>query len=138
MYTKSTNQLPRGLRNNNPLNIKIGNDWQGERAVNTDGVFEQFTSIEYGYRAAFIILRKYIKKYGRNTIRKIVDAWAPDGEPYQSNYKKRVSALTNLHIDHPISYEDAPIMVALVQAMAAVENGCTIDKAPIIRAYEMA
>lgn len=45
--------LPRGIRNNNPLNIKIGNDWKGE-VPNTDGTFEQFESMEYGLRAELL------------------------------------------------------------------------------------
>ena len=36
---KKTSQA-RGIRNNNPLNIRVGNDWQGERKPNTDGAFE--------------------------------------------------------------------------------------------------
>lgn len=129
---------PRGIRNNNPLNIKIGNDWQGERPINTDGVFEQFETPEYGYRAAFIILRKYITKYNRNTIHKIIDSWAPDGEPYQSNYKKRVCDLASIGVHDPIDYANKTLMVAIVQAMACVENGIPVDKHPIIKGYEMA
>lgn len=129
---------PRGLRNNNPLNIKLGQNWIGRTTPNTDGVFEQFTSIEYGYRAAFIILRKYIRQYRLNTIHQIVDRWAPDGEPFQSNYKKRVCTLACIKPHDPIDFDDATLMVAIVQGMAAVENGCIVDKAPIIRGYEMA
>jgi hypothetical protein len=42
MSNKKKIDSPRGIRNNNPLNIRIGNDWQGERKPNTDGAFEQF------------------------------------------------------------------------------------------------
>lgn len=129
---------PRGLRNNNPLNIKKGDIWQGMSKTGNDPVFVQFDSIEYGYRAAFIILAKYIRKYKLNTIHQIVDRWAPDGEPYQSNYKKRVSDLMCQGVHIPIYFDDARQMISLVQAMAAVENGCIVDKAPIIRGYEMA
>lgn len=129
--------IPRGLRNHNPLNIKIGNDWQGESDIKTDAVFEQFTADEWGYRAAFIILRKYIKKYHRNTIRMIVDAWAPDGFLKQLNYRRRVAAWTGRDENAPISFEDKDFMCKMVQGMARVENGCEIDPKPIYRAYEM-
>ena len=49
--------LTRGLRNNNPLNIRKGNDWQGE-TKGSDPSFETFQSMAYGYRAAIKILYK--------------------------------------------------------------------------------
>ena len=51
-------QLPRGLRNNNPLNIRKGAQrWQGQ--TGNDGAFCIFESMEYGYRAAFRLLHTY-------------------------------------------------------------------------------
>jgi hypothetical protein len=50
------------LRNNNPLNIrKGGQPWQGQ--TGNDGAFCIFESMEYGYRAAFRLLRTYNIKY---------------------------------------------------------------------------
>ena len=48
---------PRGIRNNNPLNIRRspGQTWQGECPVQTDKAFVQFRSMKWGIRAAFII-----------------------------------------------------------------------------------
>ena len=48
---KRTTTIPRGIRNNNPLNIRIGNQWLGERANPNDPAFEQFVAMEYGIRA---------------------------------------------------------------------------------------
>mgnify|MGYP003533551919 FL=1 len=46
----------RGIRNNNPLNIRLSADkWQGMREEQTDKAFVQFKSMAYGYRAAWII-----------------------------------------------------------------------------------
>ena len=67
--------LPRGIRNNNPLNIRIGNKWVGEVKSPTDPSFEQFSCMPYGLRAAFIILRRYIEVYKLNTISKIVSRY---------------------------------------------------------------
>ena len=57
--------LPRGIRNNNPLNIRRGKDqWKGLRAQQTDASFCQFESLDYGWRAAFYLLtRTYYHKY---------------------------------------------------------------------------
>lgn len=129
--------LPRGIRNNNPLNIKIGNDWQGERP-NTDGVFEEFTTMQYGLRAAFIILRKYITKYERNTIRKIVHSWSPDGSHIESIYMSSVSKWSAIGLDETIRYDQRDTMCKIVQGMAKVETGRTIGLNIIEEAYVMA
>lgn len=131
-------QTPRGLRNCNPLNIKIGNDWRGECEQNTDGVFEQFTELKYGYRAAFIILKKYINKYHRNTIRKIILSWSPDGEFATLHYMNYVSRLSGYGLDEVIDFKDIKMMVSIVQAMAMFENGINVEQTPIVEGYEMA
>lgn len=134
----SMNQLPRGLRNCNPLNIKIGNDWRGEREQNTDGVFEQFSELKYGYRAAFIILRKYINKYHRNTIRKIILSWSPDGEFLTLHYMNYVARESECRLDEVIDFNNKPKMVSIVKAMAMFENGVNVEQTPIVEGYEMA
>ena len=46
--------LPRGLRNNNPGNIRKNSDvFQGEK-TSSDREFKQFKSMAYGYRALLI------------------------------------------------------------------------------------
>lgn len=129
---------PRGIRNNNPLNIRIGNSWLGERAVPTDPEFEEFVSMEYGLRAAFIILRRYIRRYKKNTITSIVSTWAPSSENNTLKYIDRVAALTKIDPTTPIDYSDRESMCKLVAAMAQVECGQPIDEAKIIKAYDMA
>lgn len=129
---------PRGIRNNNPLNIRIGNSWLGERAVPTDPAFEEFVSMEYGLRAAFIILRRYIGRYKKNTITSIVSTWAPSSENNTQKYIDRVAALTKIDPTTPIYYSDRESMCKLVAAMAQVECGQPIDEAKIIKAYDMA
>ena len=65
--------LPRGIKNNNPLNIILTNiDWKGKipKDQNTDQKFEQFENIAYGYRAAGRNLDTYFRS-GKNTIRKL-------------------------------------------------------------------
>ena len=70
---------PRGIRNNNPLNIRrSGDKWQGLKTLQEDRDFFQFETIELGWRAAFVILCKtYYGKYKLKTIRGIVSRWAP-------------------------------------------------------------
>ena len=133
-------QPPRGIRNNNPLNIRIGNTWLGERpaADCDDPQFEQFISMDYGLRAAFCILRRYIKHYHRNTVAEIISSWAPSNENATGTYIAFVCDLIGCPDDKKILYDDKPTMCALVQAMAQVECGVVIPSADIEKAYDIA
>lgn len=130
--------IPRGIRNNNPLNIRIGNTWLGERANPTDPAFEEFVTMEYGLRAAFLILRRYIRRYGKNTVTSIVSTWAPSSENNTLRYIDTVCQRTGLLPDEPIQYEDKVTMCLLVEAMAFVECGQPISSSKIEKAYDMA
>lgn len=131
-------KIPRGIRNNNPLNIRIGNVWLGEVTNPTDPEFEQFCQMEYGLRAAFVILRRYIRRYGHNTIRTIVSTWAPNTENNTTAYIQQVASRVKLGADTPIRFEDSETMCKLVSAMCLVECGQKVDDAKITKAYSMA
>lgn len=129
--------VPRGIRNNNPLNIRIGNTWLGERDNPTDQDFEEFVTIEYGLRAAFCILRRYIRRYHKNTVTSIVSTWAPSSENNTLKYIDTVCHRTGLTPTQPITYEDKTTMCRLVAAMAFVECGQPIDEKKIEKAFDM-
>lgn len=128
---------PRGIRNNNPLNIRIGNTWLGERDNPTDPAFEEFCTMEYGIRAALIILRRYIRRYHKDTVTSIVSTWAPANENNTLHYIDTVCARTGLEPTQPIKFEDSATMCKLVAAMAFVECGQPIDQKKIEKAYSM-
>lgn len=130
--------IPRGIRNNNPLNIRIGNVWLGEVATPTDPEFEQFVGMEYGLRAGFVLLRRYIRHYGKNTIRAIISTWAPSSENNTEAYIQRVASSMNLDADTTIRYEDEKTMCQLVAAMCLVECGQKVDSAKIEKGYKLA
>ena len=97
--------LPRGIRNNNPLNIRrtAKDQWKGLRAHQTDASFCQFESLDYGWRAAFYLLtRTYYHKYRLFTIRAIINKWAPPQENLTATYIQNVSRLTGIPPDEPI------------------------------------
>ena len=127
----------RGLRNNNPLNIRIGNTWIGEKMPNTDGAFEQFITMEMGLRAGFVLLERYIRKYGRNTVRKIISAWAPSNENNTRAYIAQVVKVSGLGADEVIAHDNYDQMSRLVDAMIKVECGTHIPPETIKGGWEM-
>ena len=133
-----TRIIPRGIRNNNPLNIRIGNTWLGERKNPTDPAFEEFVSIEYGLRAAFCILRRYIRRYNKDTVPDIVSTWAPASENNTRRYIDIVCQRSGIKPDQHIRFEDKTTMCKLVEAMAFVECGQPIDGKKIEKGYSMA
>ena len=134
--------LPRGIRNNNPLNIRRSKDkWKGLRAVQADAQFCQFESLEYGWRAAFYLLtRTYYHKYRLYTIRAIISKWAPPCENNSKAYVENVSRLTGIDPDEPIGIpaERPARWIALGMAMAIQENGFeSLDYFAMLRGWEM-
>lgn len=133
---------PRGIRNNNPLNIRKGNKWKGERPIQTDKAFEEFISMEYGIRAGFIILRKYITGYfgltqKYNTIEKIVRRWAPPTENATQRYIDFVAKDMGISPRLTLCFNNRSSMIALVNAMIFVECGRRISRDVIGSAYDM-
>ena len=134
--------IPRGIRNNNPLNIRKGSNWKGERPDQKDRAFEEFVSMEYGIRAGFIILRKYMSGYSGltekfNTIEKIIRRWAPPSENNSKAYIDSVSKWTGIPSTQKLSFSQRNYMVAIVDAMIRVECGQPVEKAIIESAYDM-
>ena len=127
--------IPRGIRNNNPLNIRVGNVWLGEVPNPTDNEFEQFVSMFYGLRAGFILLRRYIRRYHLTTVPDIISRWAPGSENNTVKYIDTVCQLSGIAPDTQMKYEDEETLVNLVDAMILVECGQHVDRATIIKAY---
>ena len=117
--------MTRGLRNNNPLNIRFSeaNHWKGKLLPNTDGEFEQFVSMDYGFLAALHLIENYILLFGCNTLNKILSRWAPpqDGND-TDHYIQQVCAYTGIGGNEPLSNFD-PRLKNVLMAMAIVESG---------------
>ena len=134
--------IPRGIRNNNPLNIRRSKDkWKGMRALQSDAQFVQFESLEWGWRAAFYLLtRTYYHKYRLFTIRAIVTKWAPAIENNTKAYIANVSRLTGIDPDEPIGIpSDQPARwIAVGISMAIQENGTeSLDYFAMLRGWTL-
>lgn len=133
---------PRGIRNNNPLNIRKGNNWKGERHPQTDKAFEEFASMQMGIRAGFVLIRNYISGYGGkskpfNTIEKVVRRWAPPSENATLRYIDFVAKDSGIDARSILSFKDKSSMVAIVNAMIFVECGQRVDLDVIKSAYDL-
>lgn len=116
--------MSRGLRNNNPLNIRHNPDTFVGEVPGNDKAFKTFISQAHGYRAAFVTLHTYLVKYGRNTIGKIISAWAPpednnDTEAYIASVEKQ----SGIARDKVLSADNGKDYIKIVAAMSKVENG---------------
>lgn len=132
------NVTPRGIRNNNPLNIRKGCKWIGLKPTQTDKEFCQFTCMVYGIRAGLITLRTYICKHKCNTIEKIISRWAPRKENDTAAYIRAVAKRTSLATDLPLRIEDKKELCSLVSAMIEVECGRSVDIDTIRMSYNLA
>ena len=134
--------LPRGIRNNNPLNIRRSKDqWKGLAEQQNDRSFCQFKSLEWGWRAAFYLLtRTYYHKYRLYTIRGIISRWAPSCENDTSAYVQNVARLTGIDPDKPLGIpsESPSVWMMVGVAMAIQENGTSsIDYFAMLRGWEL-
>ena len=133
--------IPRGIRNCNPLNIRRSKDqWKGLLKTQNDKSFYQFKAMEWGYRAAFRLLRTYRVKYQRYSVRTIIERWAPPSENQTRAYIgfvcEEMGVPPNFILNiGSLDDDDTYWACELVRAMALVENG--VGCANLIRREEI-
>jgi hypothetical protein len=124
---------PRGYRNNNPLNIRVGNNWQGESVNQKDGEFEEFISARYGFRAGAKVLKNYQRLYHLKTIRQMITRFSPKNENDTDSYVNFVAKEVGISPDTQINViSDRSTLAKIMIAMSAMECGrgwFTIDQA---------
>ena len=119
----------RGFRNNNPGNIRLGLPWQGMSSTQTDGSFVQFIAPQWGIRAmAKILLHYQAEEF--NTVRLIINHWAPPNENDTDAYISDVAALCEVTPDSPLDVKDA--LPKLIPAIIKHENGSQPYSADVI------
>lgn len=120
--------MTRGLRNNNPLNIRLGGDrWQGEVVPSQDIAFKQFSTMAWGYRAAFKLLNNYRRLHGCRNLADFIERWAPPSENNTRAYIDAVAKRARISDLTQIDTQDGDLMCRIVAAMSRVENGVDAD-----------
>lgn len=111
---------PRGIRNNNPGNIRAGAFANSMGATGADkNGFAIFSDMQAGVRAAIHLLHGYISR-GYGTVRKIISRWAPSSENDTESYIAAVAKKLGISADQQVSDNQLPL---LAQAIFAHENG---------------
>lgn len=125
---------PRGIRNNNPLNLEY---LPNQGTSGSDGRFGVYPTMEAGVAANARQLLMYRDQHGLNTIADIINRWAPAGENDPRNYAGQVATTMGLPPKAPLNLDDPKVLAGLIDAMARVENGRSVDAAAVQRGVDM-
>jgi hypothetical protein len=116
--------IPRGIRNNNPGNIEYtGTQWKGLADPPTDGRFCRFIDPEHGIRALARVIRTYYEHHSINTIRGVINRWAPPVENDTTAYIAHVSEACGVGADQSVDPTQLSIITPLISAIITHENG---------------
>ena len=122
-------KTPRGIRNNNPGNLDKGSPWQGLVANPDEPRFCTFKDPVWGIRALAVTLITYHDKRRAkdgssiDTIREVIERWAPPNENNTDAYINEVSKAVGVTADMIIDLHDYDILRPLVEAIIRHENG---------------
>jgi hypothetical protein len=122
--------LPRGIRNNNPGNIRLSRvRFQGQREIQNDPDFAEFTDAVWGLRALMKVLITYRVKYGLDTVESIINRYAPPHENATDHYIHHAAKRLGVGRRDPVDVTKKDTLVRLSEAIVRHENG----KPPIDR-----
>lgn len=124
VVTGLPSNLPRGIRNRNPGNIKFskGNNWLGQMGKDSGG-FVVFDTPAHGLRAMARLIKTYITSHGLNTISSISRRWSPDPIGLSGAYAAGVSKFSGVPATRIILPTDYDTIAAVMKGMIAQENG---------------
>ena len=122
-------KTPRGIRNNNPGNLDKGAPWQGLVNNSSEPRFCTFKDPVWGIRALAVTLITYHDKRRAkdgssiDTIREVIERWAPPHENNTLAYVNEVSKAVGVAPDMIIDLHDYETLRPLVEAIIRHENG---------------
>ena len=117
-----TEKLPRGIRNKNPGNIKLGTEWDGLASEQSDPTFCIFDEAVMGIRALMKILLTYRFTHKKTDVDSIISRWAPPSENDTNAYIDFVCKEINVN---PMDKLDNSIedYLPLIKSIIRMENG---------------
>lgn len=116
--------LPRGIANNNPLNLKISNvPWRNKYIPSKDSTFEQFPTTYDGLHAGATNVINYYRLHGLQTVKTIINQYAPAAENDVAAYVADVCKRLNVGPNDKLNVVDPKTAGQLVTAIIWHENG---------------
>jgi hypothetical protein len=122
---------PKNVRNKNPLNIEKGADWKGLQAIQNDVRFAQFQRPEWGFRAGYVILLKYLER-GEDNLQKIINKWAPSGTDdrnHTDNYIDYIADKVQLSPSETVTHDLLPEIMLHMSNFEGGKGHFTIEQA---------
>ena len=130
--------MSRGIDNCNPGNIRLSKVfYRGEVQPSQDAAFKQFGSMEWGYRAMFVLLDTYARRYGLNTIRGMISRYAPPSENNTEAYIAAICEWTGIAADEVLDTRSRQDMVPIVVAMSRIENGLPALRPQVEKGFDL-
>ena len=130
--------MSRGLTNCNPGNIRQSKTrYKGERHPSRDSEFKEFESMAYGYRAMFVLLDTYSRRYGLCTIRQMLNRYAPPEENFTEGYVRFIADYSGVMPDESVDTRAEMDMIPIVAAMSKIENGVAANLADVERGWAL-
>lgn len=132
-------EKPLGVRLNNPGNLEWGSPWEGlvprERSryyatgTKQQRRFCEFTEAAFGIRAiartliTYYDARKALDGSRIDTVREVIERWAPGFENNVDAYARHVASLMSINPDQVLNIKEPEVMKGIVKGIIAHENG---------------
>jgi len=116
--------VPRGIRNKNPGNLRYRADWGWKGVIGVDDKqFAVFEAVEWGLFHFGKQLERY-KKRGLDTLAKIIPVYAPKSDNNDEvAYIRSVEAQTGIDKNTVLDLQDPVVMEKLMRAFTRHEQG---------------
>lgn len=112
---------PRGIENNNPMNLEFRTSIQWRGQIGSDGRFAVFDTPLNGLRAGMINIHTKMVRDGLTSVRRIISRLSPAFENPTENFINFVSQRMGVGTDQPLTF--ANHIIPMSKAIVTFENG---------------
>ena len=139
--TDAIASVARGLRNNNPGNVRLTSPatawvgWVGSDAQ-SDPDYVQMATMADGVRMAAVVFRNYQSRYGLKSVRDLISRWAPGVENDTQSYIDAVASRLSIEPGYPLDLRDRATAYDFLRAVFRHENGVAAELIPAATMYE--
>ena len=132
-------RVVRGLRNNNPFNIRFsGINWKGKlKEAKRDADFEEFENLVFGIRAGLINLKTYYNRHELKNLLTVVTRYAPSHENDTSAYVGFLASELKILPTMDLKLNERDNLINLGWAIVKYETGTDLGKQIFENAYDI-